>query len=117
MTTTPKPSDQIEPTVFAIFGGGGDLTWRKLVPALFDLSQDRSLPEKFSIIVIDRMKLGDRALRKRLQEGVSLFSRFGKPKAAAWDQFAQHISYQQGDFKEGGAYAALGARCAALEKT
>ncbi len=117
MTTPSKPSDQIEPTVFAIFGGGGDLTWRKLVPALFDLSQDRSLPENFSIIVIDRMKLGDRALRKRLQEGVSLFSRFGKPKAAAWDQFAQHISYQQGDFKEAGTYAALGARCAALEKT
>ncbi|MEO6568058.1 MAG: glucose-6-phosphate dehydrogenase [Opitutaceae bacterium] len=112
----PKPSDQLEPTVFAIFGGAGDLTWRKLVPALFDLSRDRSLPEKFSIIAIDRMKLGDRALRQRLHEGVSRFSRFGKPKAAEWDQFAQHIAYQQGDFKEAGTYAALGARCAALEK-
>ncbi|MEO6993009.1 MAG: glucose-6-phosphate dehydrogenase, partial [Lacunisphaera sp.] len=117
MTTTTKPSDQIEPTVFAIFGGGGDLAWRKLVPALFDLSQDRSLPEKFAIIAIDRMKLGDRALRARLQEGVTNFSRLGKPKKAAWEQFAEHIFYQQGDFKEGGTYAALGARCAALEKT
>jgi glucose-6-phosphate 1-dehydrogenase len=33
-----KPNDQLEPTVFVIFGGAGDLTWRKLVPALFDLS-------------------------------------------------------------------------------
>ena len=32
-----KTDDQLEPTVFAIFGGAGDLTWRKLVPALFDL--------------------------------------------------------------------------------
>ena len=39
-----KTNDQLEPTVFVIFGGAGDLTWRKLVPALFDLSQDRSVP-------------------------------------------------------------------------
>ncbi len=113
----PKPSDQLEPTLFAIFGGAGDLAWRKLVPALFDLSQDRSLPEKFAIIAIDRMKLGDAALRKRLQDGVVRFSRFGRPKPAAWDQFAQHISYLPGDFKETATYAALGARCAKLEKT
>ena len=43
-----KTNDQLEPTVFVIFGGAGDLTWRKLVPALFDLSQDRSMPADFS---------------------------------------------------------------------
>ena len=42
-----KTNDQLEPTVFVIFGGAGDLTWRKLVPALFDLSQDRSMPANF----------------------------------------------------------------------
>jgi len=47
-------NDQLEPTVFVIFGGAGDLTWRKLVPALFDLSQDRSLPAQFAIIVIEK---------------------------------------------------------------
>ncbi|QYM78851.1 glucose-6-phosphate dehydrogenase [Horticoccus luteus] len=103
--------------MFAIFGGGGDLTWRKLIPALFDLSQDRSLPGKFSIIVIDRMKLGDRALRSRLRDGVGRFSRFGKPPAAAWDAFAAHVFYQQGDFKDAGTYTALGKRCLALEKS
>ena len=51
--------DQLEPTVFVIFGGAGDLTWRKLVPALFDLSQDRRMPAQFSIIAVDRIKLGD----------------------------------------------------------
>ena len=60
-------NDQLEPTVFVIFGGAGDLTWRKLVPALFDLSQDRSLPAQFAIIAVDRVKLGDDALRRRLQ--------------------------------------------------
>lgn len=45
--------------MFAIFGGAGDLTWRKLVPALFDLAQDRSLPEKFAIMASEHMNLGE----------------------------------------------------------
>ena len=111
-----KSNDQLDPTIFVIFGGAGDLTWRKLVPALFDLSQDRSLPEKFAIIAVDRIKLGDIALRHRLHGGVNQFSRFGKAKTAAWNQFAQHIQYQSGDFKSPATYAALGKQCAQLEK-
>ncbi|HLX13395.1 MAG TPA: glucose-6-phosphate dehydrogenase, partial [Bacteroidota bacterium] len=111
-----KSKDQLEPTVFAIFGGAGDLAWRKLVPALFDLSQDRSLPDRFKIIAIDRTHYSDESLRRRLHDGVNQFSRFGKAKAAAWNQFARHIHYQQGDFQKPQTYAALHARCAALEK-
>src|SRR5207344_3295801 len=73
-----KPNDRLEATVFVIFGGAGDLTWRKLVPALFDLSQDRSLPAQFAILAVDRINLGDEALRRRLHDGVNQFSRFGK---------------------------------------
>jgi glucose-6-phosphate 1-dehydrogenase len=54
-----KTNDQLEPAVFVIFGGAGDLTWRKLVPALFDLSQDRSMPADFSVIAVDRVDLSD----------------------------------------------------------
>jgi glucose-6-phosphate 1-dehydrogenase len=116
MPAAPIP-DQLEPTIFVIFGGAGDLTWRKLIPALFDLSQDRSLPGKFAIIAVDRIKLGDDALRRRLHEGVDRFSRFGRARTAAWRQFAPHLGYQQGDFQEPSTYAALGRRCAQLEKT
>src|SRR5580693_7516300 len=116
-TTNMKPPDQLEPTVFVIFGGAGDLTWRKLIPALFDLSQDRSLPEQFAIIAVDRITFSDNRLRQRLHDGVNQFSRFGKAKAAVWNQFAPHIQYQQGDFKKLPTYAALGAQCARLEKT
>ena len=111
-----KTNDQLEPTVFVIFGGAGDLTWRKLVPALFDLSQDRSQPAQFAIIAVDRIKLGDEALRRRLRDGVNRFSRFGKTRTAAWNQFAQHIQYQQGDFTKLQTYTALGKQCAKLEK-
>src|ERR1039457_3016959 len=95
-----KTNDQLEPTVFVIFGGAGDLTWRKLVPALFDLSQDRSMPADFSVIAVDRVVMSDEKLRQRLHNGVNQFSRFGKAKDAAWNQFAKHISYQQGDFQK-----------------
>jgi glucose-6-phosphate 1-dehydrogenase len=111
-----QTNDHLDPTVFVIFGGAGDLTWRKLVPALFDLSQDRSMPEKFSIIAVDRVGMSDQKLRQRLQDGVNKFSRFGKAKTAAWNEFATHINYQQGDFKKPQTYTALGAQCARLEK-
>jgi len=111
-----KTHEEPEPTIFVIFGGAGDLTWRKLVPALFDLSQDRSLPAQFAIIAVDRAKSSDNVLRRRLHDGVNQFSRFGKAKAAAWNQFAKHIRYQPGDFKKLQTYTVLGAHCAQLEK-
>src|ERR1039458_7236556 len=111
-----KTTDGLDPILFVIFGGAGDLTWRKLIPALFDLSQDRSQPAQFAIIAVDRIKLGDDALRHRLRDGVNQFSRFGKAKTAAWSQFAQHIHYQQGDFKKLPTYITLGKQCAKLEK-
>src|ERR1022692_3159229 len=111
-----KTNDQLEPTVFVIVGGAGDLTWRKLVPALFDLSQDRSLPADFSVIAVDRVDLSDDKLRRRLHDGVKKFSRHGMVKTGAWREFARHLHYQQGDFKTLHTYTALGAHCAKLEK-
>jgi len=80
MTTEDNP----EPTVFVIFGGGGDLTWRKLVPALFSLYLGKSLPEQTAIIAVDRANLSDAALRQRLHDGVK---RFGT-RRCSWLQFA-----------------------------
>jgi glucose-6-phosphate 1-dehydrogenase len=109
-------NDQLEPTVFAIFGGTGDLTWRKLVPALFDLSRDGSLPPHFSVIVLGRGKIAEDKLRHHLREGVSQFSRRGKVKAEKWNQFANHVHYLQGDYKKLQTYSTLGDQCAKLEK-
>jgi glucose-6-phosphate 1-dehydrogenase len=110
-----RTNDRLEPTVFIIFGGAGDLTWRKLIPALFDLSQDRSMPSDFSVIVVDRAELNDEKLRRRLHDGVKKFSRQKTIKAGVWSEFARHICYQQGDFKKLQTYTALGRHCAKLE--
>ena len=108
--------NQLQPTVFAIFGGTGDLTWRKLIPALFDLSRDRSLPVNFAIIVLGRGKITDDKLRNHLHEGVNQFSRRGKGKDEEWNQFARHIHYMQGDYQELQTYLNLGDQCTKLEK-
>src|ERR1039457_3445786 len=113
---TMNTKDQFEPTVFVIFGGAGDLTWRKLIPALFDLLRDRGLPAQFAIIAVDRIKLGDDALRRRFHDGIRQFSRLGDLKDSAWKLFASHIHYQQGDFKKPSTYTMLGAQCAELER-
>ena len=111
-----KVSDQLEPTVFVIFGGAGDLAWRKLVPALFDLFQNHDQPAKFAIIALDRTELSDEELRQRLHNGVDQFTRLGKVKADVWNHFASHIHYQRGDFKKQETYTSLADQCLSLEK-
>jgi glucose-6-phosphate 1-dehydrogenase len=111
-----KTNDRLEPNIFVVFGGAGDLTWRKLMPALFDLSQSHSIPAHFSIIAVDRVELSDDALRKRLHEGVRKFARSGKSAMKEWNEFSRHIRYVQGDFKSNATYSELSHQCAKLER-
>jgi glucose-6-phosphate 1-dehydrogenase len=111
-----KPDDQSEAAIFIIFGGAGDLAWRKLVPALFDLSKDRSLPTDFSVIAVDRDALSLEKFRRRLHDGIKKFSRHRTVKPREWGEFARHVYYQQGDFKKLQTYSAIGKQCAKLEK-
>ena len=111
-----KTNDQLEPNIFVIFGGAGDLTWRKIMPALFDLSQSHSIPVHFSIIAVDRVELSQDTLRKRLHEGIKKFARSGKTAVKEWNEFSRHIRYLQGDFKSHATYTELSRQCASLEK-
>ena len=111
-----KTDDRLEPNVFVIFGGAGDLTRRKLMPALFDLSRSQSIPEHFAILAVDRVELSEEELHKRLHEGVNEFSRSGKVAVKEWNEFAKHIRYLQGDFKGNATYTELNHQCANLDK-
>lgn len=112
---TTKPRDRPEPAIVVIFGGAGDLAWRKLIPSLFDLYRDGRLPEKFSIIALDRVPTGDGPLRKRFLEGVNRFSAKGRAEKGAWKSFAGNVAYQAGDFKDPATYGVLGKSCGKLE--
>jgi glucose-6-phosphate 1-dehydrogenase len=109
-------ANDLKPTIFAIFGGSGDLTQRKLVPSLFDLYQDLSMPQNFSIIALDRAKLNDAGLHQRFRDGIERFSRKGKINDKAWSEFTRHIYYRQGDFTQPGLYTILKEQITFLEK-
>jgi glucose-6-phosphate 1-dehydrogenase len=111
-----KTNDQLAPHIFVIFGGAGDLTWRKLMPALFDLSQSHTIPAHFSIVAVDRVAFSVDALRKRLHEGVKEFARSGKAPLKEWHEFSAHIRYLQGDFKSNATYKELSDQCVSMEK-
>jgi len=106
----------VSPTIIMIFGGAGDLSWRKLIPSLFNLHQDGRMPKKFAIIAVDRLRFRDSQLRNRFLQGVNRFSRRGKTKASRWNAFARHITYHQGDFKDPSTYSTLAAKCATLDE-
>ena len=106
----------IFPTIIMIFGGAGDLTWRKLMPSLFDLHREGRMPKKFAIIAVDRVPLRDAALHNHLLDGVKRFSRNRKVKSTDWNDFARHVTYHHGDFKDPVTYSNLEAQCARLDK-
>lgn len=108
-------SSQIEPTLFVIFGGG-DLTWRKLVPSLFDLKQDHAEFQNFEIIIVDILDLDDKSLRIHLHKGVNTFAK-NKVSLESWNNFSKHIHYLQGDFKKEKTYKSLCLLCKDFEKT
>ncbi len=81
-----------------IFGGKGDLAWRKLIPAFYNLYTHGYLPAQFTIYGVHYEKMEEAAYEKHLLEGVNTFSRSGKVKKQEWKKFTQHIFYFEGDF-------------------
>jgi glucose-6-phosphate 1-dehydrogenase len=80
-----------------IFGAGGDLTKRKLIPALYSLYRDRLVPEQFAIVGVDRLEIDVEAFREQLATGSREFLG-AEPDAADWQQMLQRIHYLPGDF-------------------
>jgi len=100
-----KGQKKLSPTIMVIFGGSGDLTSRKLVPALFNLFIDDYLPEDFIVAGIGRTPYGsDEKYRGHLLEGVKQFSRRKDNVDEAWKKFSEKIFYLEMDAKEDGAY-------------
>jgi len=99
------PSD--EPFTLVIFGASGDLTNRKLIPALWSLYAARTLPEPFVIIGTGRTEMTDEAFRDRMREGVKEFARLKIPNDNVWSRFATSLVYVPGDPNDAELYARL----------
>jgi glucose-6-phosphate 1-dehydrogenase len=103
MTRESRPG----PTAIVIFGAAGDLTWRKLVPALYCLYLDGWMPEHFAIIGVDRKNVELDEYHRKLREGVDRFSRQGCANDADWSDFTSRLTFMSGNFSEDDCYAAL----------
>ncbi len=108
--------DRPEPTVLVIFGAAGDLAWRKLGPALYNLFLDRWLPDRFAVIGVDAKQLEVSRFHQHLREGVDQFSRRGKSESGSWSAVTPGMSFIPGDFQDPATYAALSRKLADLER-
>jgi glucose-6-phosphate 1-dehydrogenase len=95
-----------EPGVMVIFGASGDLTSRKLVPALYDLAAQRRLPLEFAVVGISRTEMSHEDFRERLRKGLEE-QRPGEVSDDVWESFAGGIFYMPGDSKQAETYNEL----------
>src|SRR6266567_5528984 len=86
-----------EPCVVIIFGASGDLTKRKLVPALYRLSQERLLPAEFAIVGFARSLMSHDDFRAKMKDAIVTYSEAKRVDDAVWDSFAKGIFYISGD--------------------
>src|SRR5437660_513319 len=101
-----------QPCSIVIFGATGDLTHRKLIPALYNLAAEGELPPAVAIIGFARRPKSDDDFRKEMEEAVREFSRQAV-RDEIWKTFSQSLSYHQSEFGDEAGYKSLGER---LEK-
>ncbi len=105
-----------QPTILVIFGAMGDLAWRKLTPALYNLHRDRILPERFAVIGLDMKANSVDDFRRRARDGAQHFCQCGTIDDGQWTPFAGYFDYLSGDFADPATYQALSSRIATLEQ-
>jgi glucose-6-phosphate 1-dehydrogenase len=106
-----------QPCILVIFGAAGDLAWRKLLPALYNLNIDGLLPSNFAVVGFGLGQEGepDEWIRKRARDGIKNFSR--QPfDESHWADFARALFYVPGSFNDSRAYAQLKARLETIDQ-
>src|SRR5262249_25634675 len=102
--------------VVVIFGANGDLTQRKLLPALYRLAYDRRLSSGFAIIGLSRTELSDDDFRNKMREGVEKCSEDTRIDDDLWNTFAKGLFYVAGDVGDADLYKRLASRLSEIEK-
>jgi glucose-6-phosphate 1-dehydrogenase len=111
-----------QPNLLVIFGGDGDLSWRKLLPAVYNLNVDGALPSHFAVCCfgLPSTKEGesgnpDEYIRKRARDGITRFSRQPLDESH-WEDYARSLFFVPGSFGDARAYAQLKAKLEALDQ-
>lgn len=102
------PLSTPEACVLVIFGASGDLTQRKLIPALYDLDRQGRLPQGLCVLGVSRTPLRDEAFREKMRGGASQHS--AAFDGGRWGAFAGRLHYHAADAARADAFAGLSAR-------
>lgn len=104
-----------EPQILVIFGASGDLTQRKLVPAIYQMKRDRRLPPETTVVGVARRPWSHDYFREQMREGVEEFGG-GIANEEFWQDFAQGLFYCPGDIDNPESYQKLKAFLGELDQ-
>jgi glucose-6-phosphate 1-dehydrogenase len=105
------------PCVFVIFGASGDLTRRKLLPALYNLAVSRLVPAGMSIVGFALTELSEDDFRKNMHDAVAEFSRRKPIDETVWSDFASRLHYVSGKFEDQSNFGKLREKLEELDRT
>ena len=112
-----RPPDQPnDPCAIVIFGASGDLTSRKLLPALYDMEVHNLLPQGYAIIGFARTPLDDEGFRKSASEAIHQGSEVGQVDEEKWKAFTQSLYYLPGEYHHPEAFERLAKRLAQVDR-
>src|SRR5437764_3164617 len=104
----------VHPTTLVIFGATGDLAKRKLLPALYNLAHEGSLPERFNLIGVSRSEKSHDEFRGEMRESIEAFSRTpANPEVL--NALLEHLRYVPGNFDDESMYQALAKQIAEFD--
>ncbi len=104
------------PAAVVIFGATGDLTRRKLLPALYRLAQQRLVPSEFAILGTARQLMSDDEFRAAMKAAIAEFGPDESLDESAWESFAKRIFYRGGDFNDAALYGELKTKLEEIDK-
>jgi len=102
----PRVGRVADPCVMVIFGFSGDLTRRKLIPALYNLASQQLLSREFAIVGVARNPMSEDEVRSKVTEDFKQFAS-GTVDSDLWDWFIRRVHYINGDFDDAATYARL----------
>jgi glucose-6-phosphate 1-dehydrogenase len=95
------------PCVIVIFGASGDLTHRKLIPALFDLFQSGLLSKQFAVLGFSRSQLTNEDFRRTARDGIEHYTDGATAAHRGWDEFSSSLHYVSGQFDDPASFELL----------
>ncbi|HUQ98995.1 MAG TPA: hypothetical protein VM166_06035, partial [Gemmatimonadaceae bacterium] len=114
----PRPQgsrDKADPCTLVIFGAAGDLTRRKLIPAIYYLAEQKLLPDNFALLGVARDANTDEGYRAIMREAMDKSDEIHKVHDEVWQWLCERTFYTSGDFSTDDAYGKIRERLTQIE--